>query len=236
MCDQDLNSSSDEEWPPKTKKRVKSTVTWASDSESNTETEVDPETSDEDLGDDTTVMPENISLTEVTSEKVVPADTFNVFKNKLTQMVAEHKACLRRMREQERADNEEFFALAMYQQTGELPSADNTTNYPPVMRDGINLMQIPAGASAAKFGRHLGCAMYGKNEDCQLQSLIIGAQRQRKDIRTQVPEDERAKFELVVHRKYPKFPETAYKDARRAANQMGLDFKLRYNKNNPNVD
>ena len=147
-------------------------------------------------------MPENISLTKVTSEKVVPADTFNVFKNKLTQMVAEHKACLRRMREQERADNEEFFALAMYQQTGELPSADNTTNYPPVMHDGINFMQIPAGASAAKFGRHLGCAMYGKNEDCQLQSLIIGAQRQRKDIRTQVPEDERAKFELVLHRKY----------------------------------
>ena len=209
MCDQDLNSSSDEEWPPKPKKRVKSPVTWASDIESNTETEADPETSDEDLGDCTTVMPENISLPEVTSDKVVPVDTFHVFKNKLNQMVAEHKACLKRMREQERADNDEFFALAMYQQTGELPSADNTTNYPTVMHDGINLMQIPAGASAAKLGRHLGCAMYGKNEDCQLQSFIIGAQRQRKDIWTQFSEDERAKFELVVHRKYPKFPETA---------------------------
>ena len=197
-----------------------------SDSESNTETEADPETSDEDLGDCTTLMPENISLPEVTSDKVVPVDTFHVFKNKLTQMVVEHKACLKRMREEERADNEEFFALAMYQQTGEFPSADNTTNYPPVMHDGINLMQIPAGASAANFGRDIGCARYGKNEDCQLQSFIIGAQRQRKDIRTQFPEDEREKFELVVHRKCPKFPATAYKDARRAANRTELDFKL----------
>ena len=114
-------------------------------------------------------------------------------------MVAEHKACLKRMREQERADNDEFFALAMYQQIGELPSAENTTNYPPVMHDGINLMQIPAGASAAKFCRHLGCAIYGKNEDCHLQSFIIGEQHQRKDVRTQVPEDERGKFKLDVH-------------------------------------
>ena len=116
-------------------------------------------------------MPENISLPEVTSEKVVPVDTFHVFKNKLTQMVAEHKACLKRKREKEQAENEKFFALAMYQQTSELPSADNTTNYPPVMHDGINLMQIPAGARAAKFGRHLGCAVRTKVVSCKLSSL-----------------------------------------------------------------
>ena len=80
-------------------------------------------------------------------------------------MVEEHKDCLKRLRQKERADNDEFFALVSYNQTGELPSADNTTHYPPVIHNGINLMQIPAGASAAKFGRHLGGIMYGKDED-----------------------------------------------------------------------
>ena len=119
------------------------------------------------------------------------------------------------------------FSLSRHQTTGELPSADNTTVYLPVMHEGINLMQVPAGSSAAKFWRHLGCAMYGKGEQCKLQSLIIGTHRRRKDFRIPVPEDERAKFELLVRRKYPKFPEAAYKDAHHAANQMGLGIKLK---------
>ena len=157
----------------------------------------------------------------------VKNEDFEAFKRNLSRMVDEHKMSLKKLRQEERANDEEFFALVTYQNTGELPSADNTTVYLPVMHEGINLMQVPAGSSAAKFGRHLGCAMYGKGELCKLQSLIIGAHRRRKDIRTPVPEDERAKFELVVRRKYPKFPEAAYKDARHAANQLGLDIKLK---------
>ena len=88
-------------------------------------------------------------------------------------------------------------------------------------------MQISAGHSAAKFERHLGCAMYGNVDEFMLQKLMLGSHRRRKDTRTPVPEEERAKFELVVWRKYPKFPEAAYKDARHAANQMGLDIKLK---------
>ena len=134
------------------------------------------------------------------------------------------------MRVEKRADNEDFFALVSYSLPGELPTADNSTCYPPVVFNGINLMQIPVGVSASKFGRNLGAVMYGKNEECKLQNLIIGAQKRRKDTRT--PEAERELLELVVRRKYPKFPETAYRDAHHAANQMGLDMKYRYNKVN----
>ena len=72
--------------------------------------------------------------------------------------------------------------------------------------------------------------MYGKDEDCKLQKFIIGPRRLRKDTRTPVPETERESFELVVCRKYPKFPETAYNEARHGANQMGLDIKYRKEK------
>ena len=55
---------------------------------------------------------------------------------------------------------------------------------------------------------------------------MIGSHCRRKDAQTLVPEKDEAKFEFVVQRKYPNFPEAAYNDARRAANQMGLDIKL----------
>ena len=70
-------------------------------------------------------------------------------------------------------------------------------------------MQIPAGHSAAKFGRHLGCAMFGKYDQCMLQSLMIDSHRRREDTQTPVPKEERAKSELVVRRKYPKLREAA---------------------------
>ena len=62
------------------------------------------------------------------------------------------KLSLKKLRQEENANGEEFFAFVTYQ-------------------------KVPAGRSAAKFGRHLGCAMYGKGEQFKLQSLIIGAHR-----------------------------------------------------------
>ena len=230
MSEIDSSSSSDEEVSLTAKKSAKRIVNWASDSESQSDGEV--ETSDDEVNElDSTLVP-NRSDDSVGLQAAKQSNSFQIFKEKLTGMVNEHKACLKRMRVEERADNEEFFALVSYSLTGELPTADNSTSYPPVVFNGINLMQIPAGASASKFGRNLGAVMYGKNEECKLQNLIIGAQRRRKDTRTQVPESERELFELVVRRKYPKFPETAYRDARHAANQMGLDMKYKYNKEN----
>ena len=152
---------------------------------------------------------------------------YNNIKAKLDQMVKEHKATLERMREKERANNEEMFALITYRKSGDPASADNITKHPPVMHEGINLMQIPAGHSASKIGRHLAGAMFGNDEDCKLIGYIIGLKRRRKDNRIPVPEDERAKFEVVVRSKYPKYHETAYNEARHAANQMGLDIKLK---------
>ena len=199
---------------------------WPSDSE--TESEVQSDSSCE---AECTLVPSSSSSSVQTACRLGKS-SFEAFEKKLSGMVAEHKSCLKKLRQEERANNEEFFALITYRKTGELPSSDNTTVYLPVIHEGINLMQIPAGHSAAKFGRHLGCAMYGKGDQCMLQNLMIGSHRRRKDTRTPVPEEERAKFELVVRRKYPKFPEAAYKDARHAANQMGLDIKLKVLKGN----
>ena len=225
MSDVDESSSSDEEITITGKKSAKRNVNWASDSESQSDGEI--ETSDDEVNKlDSTLVPSRSD-----DSARLPANqgcSFQIFKDKLTRMVNEYKACLKRMRVEERADNEEFFALVSYSLTGELPTADNSTSYAPVVFNGINLMQIPAGASASKFGRNLGSVMYVRNEECQLQNFIIVAQRRRKDTRTQVPEAEKELFELVVRRKYPKFPETAYKDACHAANQMGLDMKYRY--------
>ena len=117
------------------------------------------------------------------AQDYVKNEDFNAFKRNFSRMVDEHKMSSKKLRQEERANDEDFFALVTYQKTDELPCADNTTVYLPVMHEGINLMQVPAGSSAAKFGRHLGCAMYGKGEQCKLQSLIIGAHRRRKDIR-----------------------------------------------------
>ena len=77
---------------------------------------------------------------------------FEAFENKLSGMGAEHKSCLKKLRQEERANNEAFFALVTYQKTRELPSSDNTTVYLPVIHGGINLKQIPAKHSAAKLG------------------------------------------------------------------------------------
>ena len=167
------------------------------------------------------------SISNKQDQDNVKDEEFKAFKRNLSRMVDEHKMSLKKLRQEERANDEEFFALVTYKKTGELPSADNTTVYLPVMHEGINLMQVPADSSASKFGRDLRCAMYGKVEQCKLQSLIIGAHRRRKEVRTPMPEDERAKFEHVVRRKYPKFSKAAYKDASHAANQMGLDIKLK---------
>ena len=93
-----------------------------------------------------------------------------------------------------------------YQKTVELLSADNTTVYLTVMHEAISLRQVPAASSAANFGRLLGCAMCGKSEQCKPQLLIIRADRRRKDIRTPVPEDETAIFELPVRRNISKSP------------------------------
>ena len=230
MSYSDSNSSSDDEVTLK-RKITKRSVNWAPENKMASDSETDSDTSDGDVDAlDTTIMPAKSSTCSRESSVLVQSSNFKVFKAKLYRMVEEHKDCLKRLPQKERADNKEFFALVSYNQTGELPSADNTTHYPPVIHNGINLMQIHAGASAAKFGRHLGGIMHGKDEDCKLQKFIIGAQRLRKDTRTPVPGTERESFELVVRRKYPKFQETAYNEARHGANQMGLDIKYRKEK------
>ena len=216
------NSSSEDEQPVAKRKSVEKRDNGPLDSDSDSDFDLE-------MGSDeaeTTLVPSNPNLLD-RSQSSGNAGQIAAFKQKLSGMVNEHKSCLKRLRQEDRANNEEFFALVTYHKTGELPAADNTTAYEPVIHEGINLMLVPAGASAAKFGRHLACAMYGKGEECKLQNYIIGAQRRRKDVRLPVDEEERAKFELVVRRKYPKFPEAAYKDARHAANQMGLDIKLK---------
>ena len=116
MSDVDESSSSDEEITITAKKTAKRNVNWASDSESQSDGEI--ETSDDEVNElDSTLVPSRSD-----DSARLPANQgfgFQIFKDKLTRMVNEHKACLKRMRVEERADNEEFFALVSYSLTGE---------------------------------------------------------------------------------------------------------------------
>ena len=109
------------------------------------------------------------SILNKQGQDYVENEEFETFKRNLSRKVDEHKMSLKKLRPEERANDEEFFALVTYQKTSVLPPADNTTVYLPVMHEGINLMQVPVGSSAAKFGRQLGCVMYGKCDQCKLQ-------------------------------------------------------------------
>ena len=135
------NSSSDDEVT--LKRKIPKSVNWSPENQMASDNETGSDTSDDDDDAlDTTIMPASSSTCSRKSSVLVQNSNFNVFKEKLCRMVEEHKDCLKRLRQKERADNEEFFALVSYNQTGELPSADNTNHYPLVIHNGINLMQF----------------------------------------------------------------------------------------------
>ena len=144
------NSSSEDEQPVAKRKSVEKRDNWPLDSGS--DSDFDLEMSSDEA--ETTLVPSNPNLLD-RSQRSGNADQIAAFKQKLSRMVNKHKSCLKRLRQEDRANNEDFFALVTYHKTGELPAADNTTAYEPVIHEGINLMLVPAGASAAKFGRHL---------------------------------------------------------------------------------
>ena len=54
---------------------------------------------------------------------------------------------------------------------------------------------------------------------------MIGPVRCRKDCRTPFDDKNCTVFEKVVKLKYPKTPSFAFSEARKSANQMGLDFR-----------
>ena len=105
----------------------------------------------------------------------VKNEDFKAFKRNLSRMVDEHKMSLKKLRQEERANDEEFFALVTYQKTGELPSADNTTVYLPVMHEGINLMLPVAVLPSLGVTWDAQCMVRASNASCNHSSLgLIG--------------------------------------------------------------
>ena len=67
--------------------------------------------------------------------------------------------------------------------------------------------------------------LWGSRKESLLKTKMIGPVRCRKECRTPLDDKNCIVFEKVVKLKYPKTPSFAFSEARKSANQMGLDFR-----------
>ena len=174
--------------------------------------------------------PENkkIKASNETSSRTICLSNAEKAKREVDRIIAQHKANLKGIVEKEKQRNEEFINVMHYLKNGGTSIADNETQHPPVIKGGINLSQVPADENPSLFGRKLAVLMFGDKADCELRYKMIGKKSVRSGSRPLISKEDQEKFELVVRRKFPKIPSYAYEEARKAANQMGTDFKRRY--------
>ena len=174
--------------------------------------------------------PENKKLkaSNETSTRKICLSNAEKAKREVDRIIAQHKANLKGIVEKEKQRNEEFINVMHYLQNGGTSIADNETQHPPVIKGGINLSLIPADENPAAFGRKLAVIMFGEKGECELVNKMIGKVSGRVGSRPLVNLDDQFKFETIVRRKFPKIANYAYEEARKAANQMGLDYKRKY--------
>ena len=153
---------------------------------------------------------------------------FEESKKEIVKIVSQHKSTLKQIVEKEKRTNEEFFNVMHYLQTGGKGLADNKTAHALVTKKGINLMLVPADDNPSLFGRKLAVVMFGEKGNCELRRTMIGRRKSGWRSRPLVSKEDQKMFETVVKRKFPSVPNYAYDEARKAANQMGVDLRRRF--------
>ena len=108
------------------------------------------------------------------------------FKENLDEILVKHRACLKEIRRKEKASNIEFLSSVRYLILGEALTVDNSSLFPEVIVNGLNLMTLQAGPEPSKFGRGLAKKVFGEGEDCVLIGQMIGQGRRVSDVRIRV--------------------------------------------------
>ena len=143
---------------------------------------------------------------------------------RLDNLIGQHQHRLKKVRQELKADNAEFFSVVASEMSGEQLCADNSSNEQ-VMFKGRNLMSIVATSDPSQFGRDLTKAIFGEEKDCALKNYMIGKERCKTNSRPRVDLQLEKLFCKIVRSKYPREPEYCLREARIAANQLGLDYK-----------
>ena len=110
-------------------------------------------------------------------------DSFNA---NLDEILVKHRACLKEIRRKEKASNIEFLSSVRYLILGEVLTVDNSSLFPEVIVNGLNLMTLQAGPEPSKFGRELAKKVFGEGEDCVLIGQMIGQGRKVSDVQIRV--------------------------------------------------
>ena len=145
-------------------------------------------------GYDETIIPEDAEAV-ATSTPLNDCPTIDALKNSVNESLECHRSEMKKLRNEERANNEEFLSVLHVLLTGENEIHENNDDGEPILWKGENLMSLYAGPEPSKFGRKLGMKMFGEKEFSLLKTHIIGPVRNRKDTRSAVPEDQRKIFE-----------------------------------------
>ena len=181
--------------------------------------------SDEPLND--TLPTPNTSQVEPTlcaTSTPKPLDNLANLERRLEALIKQHKFRLKQVRQEMKADNTEFLNVVQSELSGETIGANNS-DAEPVMHKGRNLMTLCAGPDPSQFGRELAKAIFGQDKNCLLINFMIGSERSKANARPRVELQLERLFTTVVRRKYPSEPEFCLREARVAANQLGLDYK-----------
>ena len=153
-----------------------------------------------------------------------PLDNLASLERRLEALIKQHKFRLKQVRQEMKADNTEFLNVVQSELSGEAIGANNS-DAEPVMHKGRNLMTLCAGPDPSQFGRELAKAIFGQDKNCFLINFMIGSERCKGNARPRVELQLERLFTTVVRRKYPSEPEFCLREARVAANQLGLDYK-----------
>ena len=132
-----------------------------------------------------------VHSTPLNSDRIL----FEDMKRKVNEKLVEHKSQLKRLRDEEKANNEEWLSVLSVVLSGKKPDIDNITDRNAMMWGDLNLLEVLAGPEPSKFGSKLAVAMFGSKEACLLKTHIIGPVRNRKETREPINEEHRKTFE-----------------------------------------
>ena len=120
---------------------------------------------------------------------------FENMKKKINMKIEEHTSILKRLRDEEKANNEEWLRILNSVVKGREPDSDISTEHPPIMWREDNLLEIFAGPEPSKFGRKIAVSMLGGRETSILKTHIIGPVKNRNETRIPIVEEHRKFFE-----------------------------------------
>ena len=120
---------------------------------------------------------------------------FENMKKKINMKIEENKSSSKRLRDEEKANNEERLRNLNSVVKGREPDSDNSTEHPTIKWGDDNLLEIFAGTEQSKFGRKIAVSMFGGRETSLLKTHIIGPVGNRKETRIPIVEEHRKVFE-----------------------------------------